>query len=152
MGGSRSKPDQSSKQSQSNSNRIIDQSTGAAWLQLNWASFGGGVSSILIIIFLVILLYFCWRQNRRANAKARKAELHELLAIAGRRGSFRHHSSREPKDSRDPPPYPGTSSGYPGSSSGGFPGSPPGSCNPGTQFHGAGLPPVSYTHLTLPDE
>ena len=42
MGGTESKPDQSSRQQQQNHNDIIDQSTGAAWLQLNWASFGGG--------------------------------------------------------------------------------------------------------------
>ena len=117
MGGGSSReapsPDQSSKNDQRNHNRVIDQSTGAAWFQLNWASFGGGVSSILIITVLVILLYICWRNNKRANHKARKAELHELATIMGRRGFSAPHRNSTPPPR--PPPYPGLSRGFPGS-------------------------------------
>ena len=161
MGGTESKPDQSSRQQQSNHNDIIDQSTGAAWLQLNWASFGGGISSILIIGVLIVLLYFCWRQNRRANAKARRAELHELLAIAGRRGALHGpHRHRDSSPPPRPPPYPGLPSSS--SVSGGFPGSPPAPIHryPGPQYDGpiatiagslpfyggmpSGIPAISY--------
>ena len=44
-------------QSNGNSFRNIDQSTGAAWLQFNWASFGGGISTILVICVLIVALW-----------------------------------------------------------------------------------------------
>ena len=157
MGGKSSRevapaPDQSSQNDQRNRNQLIDQSTGAAWFQLNWASFGGGVSSILIITVLVILLYVCWRNNKRANHKARKAELHELATIMGRRGY--RAPARDSSPPPRPPPYPGLSRGYPGAppvpihgisgtqfdgfSSAAF---------PAVQIHGglgSGLPAISY--------
>ena len=68
----------------------IDQSTGAAWLQFNWASFGGGISTIVIICFLLIALYFALPYNRKANRKARCAEFHELLLL-----SSRHHKNHD---------------------------------------------------------
>ena len=71
MGGSSSKAppvaDQTTNQRQSNNNKVIDQSTGAAWLQLNWASFGGGISTFFVIMVLLICLYYCWRQNKRSR-------------------------------------------------------------------------------------
>ena len=55
MGRSESKPaDQHTTQRQSNCHQVIDQSTGAAWLQLNWESFGSGVSTFLIILILIV--------------------------------------------------------------------------------------------------
>ena len=142
MGGSSSKAppvaDQTTNQRQSNNNKVIDQSTGAAWLQLNWASFGGGISTFFVIMVLLVCLYYCWRQNKRSNRKTRRAELHELLAIVSRRTPNQRNSHPQPP----PPPYPGLpSSGFPG----GFPGGSPVNGYPfanqilqGAQFNNAG--------------
>ena len=83
---------QSTEQSQANRNRIIDQSRDTnACMQLNWASFGSGVSSVCIIITLSVLLFFCWWQNRKANRKQHQARLHEIAVIAGRESGRRLH-------------------------------------------------------------
>ena len=83
------RPSQNTKQSQANHNRIVDQSAGAAFMQFNWASFGLGVSSILIIAIVLVFLYVCYRHNKRANKKAHRAELHELVMLATRNGPHR---------------------------------------------------------------
>ena len=118
MGGGGSKPRpaaaQNTHQRQANNNRIIDQSKDSnALLQFNWASFGSGMSSIIIIGALIVLLLYCWRQNKKANKKANKAQLHEFAAIVGHSPAPYHDSA--------PAPWPATQ--YPGG--GGYPGSPP---------------------------
>ena len=112
---------------QSNNNKNIDQSTGAAWLQFNWASFGSGISSVLVIIALLVLLFIYYKKNKRATRKARKAEMHEMFTLASR---GRRHSNSAPS--------PSTSSGYPGprsasASAGGFPSGLPHACGAGMQ-------------------
>ena len=89
---------------QSNNNKNIDQSTGAAWLQFNWASFGSGISSILVILALLVLLFVCYKKNKRATRKARRAEMHEMFTLA----------SRGHRQSTSTPSPSATSSGYPG--------------------------------------
>ena len=95
MGASESKgpaTSQSMEQRQANQNRIIDQSRDLnAFMQLNWASFGSGVSSVCIIITLSVLLFFCWRQNKKANRKQHEARLHEIAVVAGREPGRHHH-------------------------------------------------------------
>ena len=113
---------------QSNNNKNIDQSTGAAWLQFNWASFGSGISSILVILALLVLLFVCYKKNKRATRKARRAEMHELFTLASR---GRRHSNSAPSPST-------TSSGYPGprsasANAGGFPATLPHICGAGMQ-------------------
>ena len=94
MGASESKgpaTSQSTEQRQVNRNRIIDQSWDSnALMQLNWASFRSGVSSVCIIITLSILLFFCWRKNKKANRKQHQARLHKIAVIAGRESGRRH--------------------------------------------------------------
>ena len=88
------------------------QSTGAAWLQFNWASFGGGISTVIIICVLLVALWVALKYNRKANKKARRAELHELLLL-----SSRHHRIYDQPASKEPSQPVRTSSGYPGMSS-----------------------------------
>ena len=126
---------------QSNNNKNIDQSTGAAWLQFNWASFGSGISSILIILALLVLLFVCYKKNKRATRKARRAELHELVTLATR-GRRQSTSTSSPS---------ATSSGYPGprstsANAGGFPATLPHICGssmqqfyPGTATFSSGI-------------
>ena len=87
MGASQSKgpaTSQSTEQQQANQNQIIDQPRDSnTLLELNWASFGSGVSSVCIIVTLAVLLFFCWRQNKKANKKQHQARLHEIAVIAG---------------------------------------------------------------------
>ena len=103
-------PVNQNRQSNGNQFRNIDQSTGAAWLQFNWASFGGGVSTIIIVCILLVALWVALRYNRRANKKARRAELHELLLL-----SSRHHRNHDYYKEHSTPVRP--SSGYPGMAS-----------------------------------
>ena len=118
MGGGGSKPRQSTEQKQTNNNRIIDQSRDSnALLQLNWASFGSGASSVIIIIALLVLLFYCWRQNRKASAKTHSAQLHEMAAITG------HGSGNRCSDQHRPSQYPG-GGGYPGNPPPSYPGFP----------------------------
>ena len=112
-------PVNQNRQSNGNSFRNIDQSTGAAWLQFNWASFGGGISTILVICVLIVALWVALRYNRKANKKARRAELHELLLL-----SARHHRIYDNNNKDQPPPAIRPSSGYPGMSSVGTPSIP----------------------------
>ena len=140
-GGSKPTPIQATSQKQANHNRVIDQSRDSnSLLQFNWASFGSGVSSVTIIGILLVLLFFCWRYNKRANRKQHEAQLHEFAAITG-------HGPRQ--NSAPPPPrgnYPG-GGGYPGSPPPGysgaapFPGSPPAGF-PGPHFGSYGYQPV----------
>ena len=105
---------QSTEQRQANRNRIIDQSQDSnALMQLNWASFGSGVSSVCIIITLSILLFFCWRQNKKANRKQHQARLHKIAVIAGRESRRRHQEHRSTPIRDNIPPYP-PSVMYPG--------------------------------------
>ena len=93
-------------QSNGNNFKNIDQSTGAAWLQFNWATFGGGISTVIIICVLLLALWIALKYNRKANKKGRRAELHKLLLL-----SARHHriydqtsspNSKEPSPSVHP--------------------------------------------------
>lgn len=87
MGGKPTKtPDQSTHQSQANHNNILDQDNNAL-VQFNWASFGGGATTVIVFIALCIALLCCWRYNRRANRKLWKAELHEVVALTRQGGS-----------------------------------------------------------------
>ena len=116
MGSSESTPQQPpvnhNAQSNGNEFRNIDQSTGAAWLQFNWASFGGGISTVIIICVLLVALWIALKYNRKANKKARRAELHELLLL-----SSRHHRIYDQQSSKEPSQPVRPSSGYPGMSS-----------------------------------
>ena len=104
-------PVKQNRQSNGNEFRNIDQSTGAAWLQFNWASFGGGISTIIIICALLVALWIALKYNRKANKKARRAELHKLLLLSSRH-QRNHDYHREHSSSNSHP-----SSGYPGMSS-----------------------------------
>ena len=110
MGASESKgpaTSQSTEQRQANNNRIIDQSRDStAFMQLNWASFGSGVSSVCIIIMLSVLLFFCWWQNKKANRKQHEARLHEIAVIAGRDSGRRLHGPHSTPIRDNIPPYP----------------------------------------------
>ena len=75
-------------------------------MQLNWASFGSGVSSVCIILTLSILLFFCWRQNKKANKKQHEARLHEIAVIAGRDSGRRLHGHHSTPIRDNLPPYP----------------------------------------------
>ena len=137
MGASESKgpaTSQSTEQRQVNRNRIIDQSWDSnALMQLNWASFRSGVSSVCIIITLSILLFFCWRQNKKANRKQHQARLHKIAIIAGRE-SGRQHQEHQSTPIRDNiPPYP-LSIMFPGFSP--IQGAPSYSCSPFSPFPG----------------
>ena len=70
---------------------------------------------MFIILGLLVVLFIFYKKNKRANDRARRSELWELVVLAGRNG--RHQDS--PRD--PPPPYPGLSSGYPGSPPTGYP-------------------------------
>ena len=147
MGGGGSKPRpaaaQNTQQRQANNNKIIDQSTDSnALLQFNWASFGSGMSSIIIIGALIVLLLYCWRQNKKANKKTHSAQLHEFAAIVGHGGAVPYHDSA-------PPPRPTVQ--YPGQ--GGYPGSPPPGPLPSGMpaLNASGMPGVnSGAQLGLP--
>ena len=136
MGGGTSKPQpppqqdnsQDTRNSQSNGNqhRIVDQSRGAAVFQWNWASFGGGISSVIICVALILLLLYLLRKNRRTNRRARRSELHEMLLLTGRVVPGR--STRGPYQSGVYPPssgYPGTALGHSGAPAGGWSEPPP---------------------------
>ena len=99
-------------QSNGNTFRNIDQSTGAAWLQFNWASFGGGISTVIIICVLLVALWIALRYNRKVNKKARRAELHELLLLSSRHHRIYDQTSNSKESSLSIRP----SSGYPGMS------------------------------------
>ena len=137
MGGGGSKPRpaaaQNTQQRQANNNKIIDQSKDSnALLQFNWASFGSGMSSIIVIGALIVLLLYCWRQNKKAAKKTNRAQLHEFAAIVGH-GAVPYHDSA-------PPPRPSVQ--YPGN--GGYPGSPPAGALPGMPAANApGMPGVN---------
>ena len=111
---------QDTRNSQSNQNRIVDQSGATAMFQWNWASFGGGITTVLICLVLCLLLCFFIRKNNRANSRARRSELHEILLLTGR---GHHVGSRRHLQSGVYPP----SSGYPGTAFGhcGRPNEPP---------------------------
>ena len=102
-------------------------------MQFNWASFGSGISSV----FIILLLCFCYRKNKRANRKARKAELHEIISLASR--DCYVSSSRDSLGQTGiyPP-----SSGHPGPCPGKQPGKQLGynlhSCNPPIANYSAG--------------
>ena len=91
-------PVNQNRQSNGNNFKNIDQSTGAAWLQFNWASFGGGISTIVIICVLLVALWIALKYNRKANKKARRAELHELLLL-----SSRHHRNYDHRETSSSP-------------------------------------------------
>ena len=164
---SKQPPVNQNRQSNGNQFRNIDQSTGAAWLEFNWASFGGegGISTIIVICVLLVALWVALRYNRKANKKARRAELHELLLLSSRHQRnhdyYKEHSS----------PHTRPSSGYPGMSSvlsppvhvrergyEGTPGSSPGSssntrCNvSSTQQSPLEFPPVSLPASLPPSQ
>jgi len=132
-GGSKPRPIQATSQKQANHNKVIDQSRDSnSLLQFNWASFGSGVSSVTIIGVLLVLLFFCWRYNKRANRKQHEAQLHDRY--------------------RDRDSYPG-GSGYPGnpppsgySNGPGFPGSPP----PGYSGYSGAAPFPAAPPSTIP--
>ena len=105
---------QDTRNSQSNQNRIVDQSGATAMFQWNWASFGGGITTVLICLVLCLLLCFFIRKNNRANSRARRSELHEILLLTGR---GHHVNSRRHLQSGFYPPsagYPGTPLGHSG--------------------------------------
>ena len=110
-------PINQNRQSNGNQFRNSDQSTGAAWLQFNWASFGGGISTIIIIFILLVALWFALRYNRKANKKARRAELHKLLLPSSRhqRNNDYHLEHSQASHSRPSSGYPGMSSIVPAS-------------------------------------
>ena len=56
------------------------------------ASFGGGITTVLICLVLCLLLCFFIRKNNRANSRARRSELHEILLLTGRG----HHFNSRP--------------------------------------------------------
>ena len=141
MGGGGSKQPQATKNTQANSNRIIDQSRDSnALFQFNWASFGGGASSVLIILGLLIVLLVCYRKNKRASHRARSSELRELVILAGR-NNRQHEDSprREP-----PPPYPGYPASMPAVCAPGMPGSSTTGCP-----HVAGLSTLGLNSALL---
>ena len=151
-GGSKPRPIQATSQKQANHNKVIDQSRDSnSLLQFNWASFGSGVSSVTIIGVLLVLLFFCWRYNKRANRKQHEAQLHEFAAITGHGpppGASRSSRNRY----RDRDSYPG-GSGYPGnpppsgySNGPGFPGSPP----PGYSGYSGAAPFTAAPPSTIP--
>ena len=149
MGASESKgpaTSQSTEQRQANQNCIIEQSRDSnALMQLNWASFGSGVSSVCIIITLSILLLFCWRQNKKANRKQHQARLHKTAVIAGRESGRRHQEHHSTPVRDNIPPYP-SSIMLPG-----FPtlqGAPSYGCTPFSPFQGLPAPnPVQLQQL-----
>ena len=62
MGGSSSKPQPATKNMQANHNQILDQSRDStALFQFNWASFGGGASSVIIILGLLVVLFIFYK-------------------------------------------------------------------------------------------
>ena len=111
-------------------------------LQFNWASFGSGMSSIIVIGALIVLLLFCWRQNKKANKKTHNAQLHEFAAIVG------HGGGTVPYHDSAPPPRPTVQ--YPGQS--GYLGSPPpGAISGMPALNAPGMPGVnSGAQLGLP--
>ena len=146
MGASESKgpaTSQSMEQRQANQNRIIDQSRDLnAFMQLNWASFGSGVSSVCIIITLSVLLFFCWQQNKKANSKQHEARLHEIAVIAGRESGRRHHGHHSTPIRDNILPYP-PSIVQPSFSP--FPGAPSYGCSPLSSFSGLQAPTTAGT-------
>ena len=127
-------------------------------MQFNWASFGSGVSSILIIFVLLVFLYICYRRNKRANKKARRAELHELVMLASRNGPHRTTKSEAPSaeypasihspKTVSNPMYAQQPYSFPGSF---VPGAPIISAAPfstdGLQFSRIGFPGINHTQL-----
>ena len=59
-----------------------------------------------IIITLSVLLFFCWRQNKKANRKQHEARLHEIAVIAGRESGRRLHGHHSTPIRDNIPPYP----------------------------------------------
>ena len=53
--------------------------TGNAAIQLNWATFSTGISSLAIILVLLILLAICYKKNQCSNRRARRSELHNIV-------------------------------------------------------------------------
>ena len=127
-------------------------------MQFIWASFGSGVSSILIICVLLVFLYVCYQRNKRANKKARRAELHELVMLATRNGPHRNTKS-EPASAEYPssihspktvsnPMYAQQPYSFPGSF---IPGAPIVTTTPfsadGLQFSRVSFPGINHTQL-----
>ena len=59
-----------------------------------------------IIITPSVLLFFCWRQNKKANRKQHEARLHEIAVIAGRESGRRLHGHHSTPIRDNIPPYP----------------------------------------------
>ena len=130
-------------------------------MQFNWASFGSGVSSILIIFVFLVFLYICYRRNKRANKKARRAELHELVMLATRNGPHRSTKSEPasveyPSSIHSPPPktvsnpmYTQQPYSFPGSFLPGGPivATPVLFSSDGVQFSRVGFPGVNHTQF-----
>ena len=130
MGASESKgpaTSQSTEQSQANRNRIIDQSRDSC-------SSTGLHSGV---ITLSVLLFFCWRQNKKANKKQHQARLHEIAVIAGRESGRRHHEHHTTPIRDNIPPYP-PSIMHPGFSP--LQGAPSYGCSPFSPFQGLPAP------------
>ena len=89
--------------------KIINQSADSPIIQLNWATFSTGLSSIAIILVLLVILAILYKKNRRSNRRARRAELHDILHSI-------HRASKNAAPAPSRGGYPGNmlSSGYPG--------------------------------------
>ena len=77
--------------------------------QWNWASFGSGITTVILCLALCLLLCFFLRKNNRANSRARRSEV-----LTGR---GHHVSTRQQCQSGIYPPssgYPGTAFGHSG--------------------------------------
>ena len=94
--------------------KAIIQSADSPIIQLNWATFSTGLSSVAIILVLLLMLAICYKKNRRSNRRARRAELHDIL----------HSLHRGPPSNSAPPPARGGYPGFPPAFQGAYPGLP----------------------------
>ena len=136
-----------SNESNESSDVSLDQSNnGFSLVNIHWASFSTGLSSVLVVVLAGLFIAGCcyFRGRRQRQSRARHTEILHALA------SKAHHTSTPPSDRSVK--YPGSSAATsPASVDSGFPvvrytaASSSASC---------GLPgcstAVSYTHLTLP--
>lgn len=140
-------------------NQFVEQQPNSNNLfNFSWVSFGGGGILVLVIIGLGCVVAIYWRKSRKAERRARKAELHDLLvSVGGRRGSTPKCSGG--KSCSAEPPKPQQSGVYPSfiqqmparqfeqqgpvvqsfSSGSGYPG-----INSGANFYAGNFAPVGF--------